>query len=274
MNHPLRSTLEKFQTTATWVKIRTDIPTEENWYSLAELTNPETFAKLLERYQTYAPYLSERQAVMSVCDSFSWWITAAGLAPLLLDERLPTLTTELYLHAHAEGYCDGIALNLSAFKTLASDVVATHKDATVVNRDELWDGFLEQLELLLTPLHKTAQQHAAITSKALWLPVADACVGIVLWIRQLQGLPKLQLEREAERLLSRLPVRGKTGVLEVTCQNTSELFLYRSACCYAYLSPRGEKCSTCPKLPLEQRVEKLQNYMAKKVQQELIEVAA
>jgi ferric iron reductase protein FhuF len=274
MNHPLHSTLEKFQTIAQWVKIRTDIPTEENWYSLSQLTKPETFGALLERYQIYAPYLSKRQAASSLYDSYSWWLTAAGLAPLLLDERLPDLATQLYFHAHDDGYCDSIALSPRSFKTLESDKAATHADATIVEREELWNTFLEQLEALLKPLQIAVQHHAALTDKALWLSVADGITGTVLWLRQAQHFPKVQVQRDAEMLLAKLPVQGKTGVLEVMYQNKCELFAQRSTCCYAYLSPEGQKCSTCPKLPLEARVERLQKYIAEKARQELVKVAA
>jgi ferric iron reductase protein FhuF len=274
MNHPLHSTLEKFQTIAQWVKIRTDIPIEENWYSLSQLTKPEVFEVLLERYQIYAPHFSKRQAASSLYNSYSWWLVAAGLAPLLLDERLPDLATQLYFHAHDDGYCDTLALHPGGFKALESDKAATHADATIIKREELWNAFLEQLEALLKPLQDAVQHHAALTDKALWLSVADGITGTVLWLRQTQHFPKAQVQRDAEMLLARLPVQGKTGVLEVTYQNKCELFAQRSTCCYAYLAPNAQKCSTCPKLTLETRVEKLRKYMAQKAEQEFTEVAA
>jgi hypothetical protein len=271
LNHPLTNTLQKLQTSFDWVKLYSK-PEGENWYSYQDLTNVDSgvFAGLLETHQQQAPYLSKRQAVQNLFGSCA----TACYAPVLLDGRSPTNLGTLHFHLHDEGYIDTIALEFTDFTCLAKDEAATHPRATIVsNREELVHLSLKYLQHIIQPVMNVAKTHTAIQDKALWLHVADGLAGLVLHVKQ--SLQQQETcEAEVESVLQQLPERGQTGVLEVRHAETTEYHCKRSTCCFYYLSPEGEKCSTCPKLPLGARVTKLQDYLAKQAQPNTNEVTA
>ena len=273
MTHPMNVTLEKLFKDLACTEIYTK-PEGENWYSYQNIINQESgvFALLLAQYQQHAPYLNKRQAVQNLFGSLTWWCATAYYAPVLIEQRSPTNLEHLYVHLHDEGYLNTLALEVDTFLCLLNDKAATHSKATVVSSvDELVARALQQLQTALQPLINVAKIHTTIQDKALWLYLADNLTQLILHLQQ--SSKQQTSEAEIEAVLCRLPERGGTGVLEVACGNEREYFTKRSTCCFYYLNPEGEKCSTCPKLSLEARVEKLQSYMAIKVQQELSEAA-
>jgi ferric iron reductase protein FhuF len=271
-SHPLEATLHKLQASFTWTKLYTK-PEGDGWYSYHDVIDPasDVFTLLLEKYQKRAPYLNKRQAVQTLFSSLSWWCATACYGPILIDQRSPTNLEHLYFHFHDEGYIDTMALEFDSFLCLSNDEVANHPKATTVSgQDELVTRALQQLQTTLQPLINIAKIHATIQDKGMWLYVADNFTQLILFLQQSS---QQQSEAEVETVLRQLPERGGTGVLEVRHSGECEYHLKRSTCCFYYLNPEGEKCTTCPKVSLEARVEKLQTYMATKVQQERTEVA-
>jgi ferric iron reductase protein FhuF len=272
--HPLEATLQKMQASFTWTTLHAK-PEGEGWYSYQDIIKQESgvFELLLKKYHQHAPYLNKRQAVQNLFNSLSWWSAAACYAPVLIDERSPFIAGGLHFHLHDEGYIDTVALEFGAFRCLPNDEAATHADASVVSGpEELVSLSLAYLQQMIQPVMNVAKIHAAIQDKALWLYVADDLTGLVLHVKQaLEQQETCQLE--VESVLGQLPERGQTGVLEVHHAGSTEYYCKRSTCCFYYLAPEGDKCSTCPKLPLEARITKLQDYIAKKAQQEPTKVA-
>jgi ferric iron reductase protein FhuF len=113
---------------------------------------------------------------------------------------------------------------------------------------------------MIQPLINIAKTQAPLGDKALWLCVADNLVALVLHIQQ--GVNQQETcKAEVEYVLAQLPERGQTGVLEVSSDNEKAYFTRRSTCCFYYLKD-GQKCPTCPKLPVTEKLERLHAYFA------------
>jgi hypothetical protein len=267
----MAATLQKMQASFTWTTLHTK-PEGDGWYSYQDLINTDSgvFGLLLETYQQQAPYLSKRQAVQNLFSSLTWWCATACYAPVLIDGRSPTNLGSVYFHS--SGYIDTVALEFGTFLCLPTDEATTHSKATLLpNREALVKTALNHLKTMLQPIIEVAKNHTAIHDKSLWLYLADNLTQLVL---HLKGSQRTACDVEVETVLRQLPERGGTGVLEIRHEETTAYYCKRSTCCFYYLSPEGKKCSTCPKLPLGERVEKLQDHLAKQARLETSEVAA
>jgi hypothetical protein len=205
--------------------------------------------------------------VENLFSSLSWWCAAVCYAPVLLGERSPVISDGLYFRWHEAGYVDTVALEFGEFFCLPNGEAATHSEAKVVmGREDLVVASLQYLKSMIQPLMSVAKNHAHLHDKALWLYVADNLATLVLHLTQ-EPNQQEKCEAGVDVALNQLPERGQTGVLEVRHGGQSRYHLKRSTCCFYYLSPEGKKCATCPKLPLNERLERLQLYMTECVKE-------
>jgi hypothetical protein len=135
-----------------------------------------------------------------------------------------------------------------------------------MSREKLVSTSLQHLEMMIQPLMNVAKIYAPLHDKTLRLYVADNLAALTLHVKQ--GLNQQETcEAEIENALVQLPERGATGVLEVSSNNERAYFTKRSTCCFYYLKDGQKCCSTCPKLPLSERLERLQLYMTERVKE-------
>jgi hypothetical protein len=209
----------------------------------------------------------------AILTSYQWGILAASLSSFMRDRRVPDLDPQnMWLHwEDSYGYVDAVAFEQGRFAALDDDPAAGHPDATLFpDVDALRDHLRTQLETYLGQAIQTLCQQIGANPRSMWPFVADRCTLMILWLGQL-GQEKdacaCDLEREVE-LLVKQPAsplyNPATGVLPVHYNGNRHLFVQRGACCYAYRREGHDYCRTCPHLPKEERMDRLQAALAQK----------
>lgn len=210
--------------------------------------------------------------------SYQWGILGAALSSFLRDQRVPDLDPQnMWLHWEGSyGYVDAVAFEQGRFAALSDDPDAGHPDATLFpDIDALRDHLRTQIESCLGQAITTLCQQIGANPRSMWPFVADRCTLMVLWLGQLIEEQTAcacdyacDLEREVELLVKQpsSPLYNPvTGVLPVHYNGNRHLFVQRGACCYAYRREGyDDYCRTCPHLPKEERMDRLQAALAQK----------
>lgn len=112
-------------------------------------------------------------------------------------------------------------------------------------------GFCEQAQAVSGPLlglHPKLAQRLA----------ADCVMAALLHSQRLDGCGNLQLCRAADVWLAACAMSGASGLLAVPlAEGGTRLGLQRKACCQHFRRADGERCDSCPKLPLAERERRL-----------------
>jgi hypothetical protein len=104
----------------------------------------------------------------------------------------------------------------------------------------------------LTPL-------AALNARAADRLQAECVLGALLLVhRSAPALNEAEVLALGENWLAQLGIAGGCGFFAYRARDgTPALALDRKVCCHYFRRHDGEKCSTCPKLPLDKRIARL-----------------
>lgn len=88
---------------------------------------------------------------------------------------------------------------------------------------------------------------------------AECVLGALMAVRPHASLSDADVIAAGDAWLARLGITGGCGFFAYRAgDGTSALALDRKVCCHHFRRRDGEKCSTCPKLPLDARIARLQ----------------
>lgn len=274
VDHPLARTLARARRLNEYLKPELGPPGGEGWIAAADLTPG---AALLEALiaATQARLRTKAAAIVAsaILQSYQWPLVSTAVACYLLDRRVPDLRpASTRTRFTAEHAADALALLGGRFSALASDPAAGHPDATVVpDLAALRTALRAQLEAHLGGVIDRLCASLGCKPRGLWLNVADSLAGTLVWLRQHQATTLGQLEAELAALIHTpgSPLAGsRTGLIQLSHQARSQVFVERTTCCYWYRTEGGEYCSTCPHRTPEDRSEQLLAYLAEEPPQQ------
>lgn len=130
------------------------------------------------------------------------------------------------------------------------------KAATLVSRLRLTAGelrgFCQSTRAALMPM-------VALHARAADRLQAECVLGALLLVhRGRPGLADAEVAALGEEWLAQLGIPGGCGFFAYRARDgTPALALDRKVCCHYFRRHDGEKCSTCPKLPLDKRIARL-----------------
>lgn len=264
---PLASTVEGISAINDYLNVQLGPPAGEGWIAATDLVadgSPRR-EELQARIQTRHKTTDRHFVAMTFFGASIWQVVVAGIASYLTTLRVPELKpANVALHWNADGWGDTLALVEGRFAALPDDPAAGHPDVTVVaDRNALRAYFVEHIVRdYVPPLIDLVSATSPLGKRALWGVVADRCVGTLIWLAKELNQTAICLA-EVDALHQTAPFTGKSGILTVEHGTHQELFLKRNSCCLSYKVPEQIYCSTCPLLPLEDRIQRLQAYVAK-----------
>lgn len=195
-----------------------------------------------------------------------------------------------WAQAYPEAGAHYVALRcwgLAIWQPVYLSVIAAHLDTHVPRLDGLvqpvMDGFPSGFQLpahvpmraaaLSSRIHLAAGElrglcqsmRAALTSlvalnaRAADRLQAECVLGALLLVhRSAPGLDEAEVLALGENWLAQLGIAGGCGFFAYRARDgTPALALDRKVCCHYFRRHDGEKCSTCPKLPLDKRIARL-----------------
>lgn len=270
IEHPLVPTLDRARQLSAYLKPELGPPAGEGWLAATDLAPGAAYLETLIA-ATQARLRTRTAAVVgsALLQSYQWPLVSTAVACYLLDRRVPDLRLEHTRTQYtAEHEADALALLSGRFTALPADPAAAHPDATVA----------PDLSALRTVLRTGIEAHLGVVidqlgarlgckPRGLWLNVADSLAGTLVWLMQEQqpAATLEQLEAEVTALI-RVPgsplANRQVGLLQLSHQERSQVFLDRATCCYWHKTAGGEYCSTCPHRAPEDRRERLLGYLA------------
>lgn len=270
IEHPLVPTLSRVRQLSAYLKPELGAPSGAGWLAAADLAPGAAYLETLIA-ATQARLRTRAAAVVgsALLQSYQWPLVSTAVACYLLDRRVPDLSLEHTRTQYtAEHEADALALLGGRFTALPGDPAASHADATLVPdlsalRATLRSGIEAHLGVVIAQLCA----RLGCRPRGLWLNVADSLAGTLVWLMQ-ERQPATTLESiEAElAALTRAPgsplANRQIGLIQLSHQGRSQVFLGRATCCYWYKTEGGEHCSTCPHRTPEDRRERLLGYLA------------
>lgn len=135
-------------------------------------------------------------------------------------------------------------------------VHAPMKAASLSSRIHLAAG---ELRTLCESTRRALMPMVALHARAADRLQAECVLGALLLVhRSTPGLGDAELIALGEDWLAQLGIAGGCGFFAYRARDgTSALALDRKVCCHYFRRHDGEKCSTCPKLPLDKRIARL-----------------
>jgi hypothetical protein len=276
MNHPLEQTLARARELNEYLKPQLGAPSGEGWIAHTDLAPGAARLEALIA-ATQARLRTKAAAIVgsAVLQSYQWPLISTAVVCYLLNRRVPDLRPEATrTRYNAEHEADALALLGGRFTALPGDSAASHPDATVVAdlltlRTVLRTGIEAHLGAVIDQLCA----HLGCKGRGLWLNVADSLAGTFVWLAQeQQPVTTLeQLEAEVAALIRSpgSPLHNRRiGLIQLSHQERSQVFLDRATCCYWYKTEGGEYCSTCPHRTPEDRRERLLRYLAEEQPQQ------
>lgn len=226
----------------------TDAP---GWFAPGELLDGS--GRLADMLATVRP-LYEIDEPAFIAANFSriwaWYLLLVPLAGYLTADCVPDASPgNVQLRLGEHGYVDQVRL-LEARGLVSSDRDTLRAELVRVS-------VIEHLEPLIAAL----RPHARMGLPALRLIITDTVIGALLHLVEELDL-NVDVDAEVEAFLQLLPARGKTGVIWIDHQEERYPFLNRGGCCLYFRVPEQEYCAACPHRPYEQRVARLQAFVA------------
>lgn len=269
--HPMAQTLARVRLLNDYLKPELGVPSGDGWIAASDAFRSDT--PLLERLvaATQARLRTKAAAIVgsAILQSYQWPLVSTAVACSLLDRRVPDLrAANVLVHYNAEHEADALALIGGRFTALPDDPAVDHPEATVVpDQEALHTALRTGLEAHLGTTIAQLCTRLGCKPRGLWLNVADSLAGTLTWLMQEHdpGATMAQIEAEVAALI-RVPGSPLTsrqiGLLQISNQERTQVFLDRATCCYWYKTDGGEYCSTCPHRTPEDRRERLLGYMA------------
>lgn len=270
-DHPLITTLDRVaQASGGYLKARLGPGSGEGWFSAAELLNrPVLIEDFLERIARDLGTTDQRAPASFFFKTWCNLPLMLGLGCSLLEQPIPDLSVDNVLLRVSEiGYVEEVALVSGSFTTLLSNAASGHVDARVVpDRMALHEHlFHTVISEYFAPVIRSLQPMLPFGERFMWATVADTCAGLLTIIAKRLNEPEL-CRAEAERWVSRTPLKGKTGIVTVEWDGHSEIFLRRGCCCFAYKLEQFGHCKTCPLLSPDDRLQLLQAEIQRQIGQ-------
>ncbi len=270
MSHPLQTSLNRLQQISTYLKAETGLPQTEGWHSPAELfaSNSSKLNHLIAYVQTTYQTDSPEIVASALLNGYQWIVIVPALACYLSERRVPDLSLNnvrvRFDEATEPDFADKINYRHGRFWVLPDDPAAQHPDVIVLPnlealRLQLRTSIESHLDWVLTQL----QGVICVRSSTLWRTVADRCAGTIIWLGQELNGCFDQPDRIEAEVAAFIQAPGsalrnqRTGILKITYQDYTRLFLRRGSCCYAFRTPEHNYCATCPLQPRDQRERRL-----------------
>lgn len=246
----LTDTLAHLKTLIPSIDIRVGPPQDSDWVSYADLWQSDgtVLAEMLGRLSAKYSLTHKHFLAASLLNHYSWIPITLGMASYYIDHTAPNLSpSNLLWRFNEEGIVTAIA-------------VLDPQVTTLPDNDALRANLRVQFEQHMTEVVNTLWATNRIGKRALWSLLADRIAGLVLYV--LHDQPDLcDTEVEAWVGQTSSPFRGKTGIIWLDHQPHPHPFLKRGACCLSYHVPEYGYCSTCPILPDEERMARLQAHL-------------
>lgn len=275
LNHPLAHTLARVRQLNVSLKFEFGQPAGDGW--IAVPTDLAPGASHLDALITIMQRRLRTKAAAvigsSVLQNYQWSLISTAVACYLSDRRVPNISpANTRMHYTAELGTDALALLRPQFIALPDDPAAAHPHAHVVpDHAALRLNLRMQIEDHLGVVIEQLCAHLGCKPRGLWLNAADSFASTLIWLMQEQHPMSTyeQIDAECAALIrvSGSPLNNRwTGLIQLSYQAHSQVFLNRATCCYWYKTEGGECCSTCPRRPLEERHERLRAYLFAKHQ--------
>jgi ferric iron reductase protein FhuF len=232
-----------------------------------------TGTEILADPDAYLPEYLHRLAIMLGGDSrkvvasffLKDWLRQVVLASTgsyLLQRRIPEVDIRnLAFRVTDEGRVGTIAFLDEKITVSVEDPCAERSDVRTVSPDVLRAELCDTVAVRFAgPFINALRPHVPVGERFMWATTADTVVGFILLLGMRLQLPAGYRE-EADALAAMEPLKGKTGTLEVACNDRTIPVLARGCCCFAYHLDQYEHCKTCPLLPVERRIANVQAEM-------------
>lgn len=269
--HPLAHSFQRAQTLSEYLKVSYGAPPDEGWVAADSVfaAHTEHFDTLVHAVQQRLRTRSANIIAGSLLQGYQWQLVASAIACYLLDRRVPDLdAASIRLRYNEAGEAEAITFTSGHFVALPDDPAADHPDALVVASVQALSAALRSG--IESHLGQTIDQLCArldCKPRGLWLNVADGCAGTLTWLMQQHdpaaGVALIEAEVDALVRAPGSPLNTtQLGLIELTYQDRTQVFLDRASCCYWYKTEGGAYCSTCPHRTPDDRNAQLLKYMA------------
>jgi hypothetical protein len=274
---PLDSTLGKMRAASEWYAASAGPIDDWMGWTSASVYACNDFAafqpKLDEALR--GPVPNKRIQGYGLFGTYAWLIVESAVACYLFDRRMPDLTPGAIAfrtckHESGEDMTELRYLQ-PGFYCLPGDHDAGHAHATVVpDEAALRDLFHWQLEAHLPPVMGVIEANTGHPMRLMWAQASDWVVESLIHFtkdsrdrEQLEWLVSQFAQRDGSPLKVRnagvIPLHFDDPVTGVAC---TEYMADRASCCqwYRYPDAKGDRCSTCPGRPRQQRIDSKTTY--------------
>lgn len=264
---PLIQDFEALHAQSSYIHMQVGEPAGDGWFTPADFQSDTSSAldNLLEQTRMKSGCDDKRLRAVSVASSYAWHVSAGGVSCFLATGRVPDMSADnILLHFDDGGWHDQLALRSGRFYTLPDDPAADHPCAIVVeNRDALITIFRTQVEAHMRAIIDRLHVKMGMGKPGMWGVIADRIASMIIHNYSKTGREHL-VEDEIKAFLhvSGSPLKGKSGVITLTYNDRSQMFLKRGGCCQYYKVAEYGYCSTCPLQTDEVREGRLLAYMA------------
>jgi ferric iron reductase protein FhuF len=247
----LAALFERIKTVSSYMNIQIGQREGEGWYSHCDFARSDSphLATLLETIRTKINCADRQFGATAFISSYSWQMTAAGVACYLMARRVPDFSPEnMRLHFDDNVWHDQLSLINERYYALPDDPEAGQPHVTVVEDiDTLRDELRIQVEAHMADIIGALKLKTGMGKRGLWGLVADRLAGNLIYACKLLGQQEsCQHELDALIHVAGSHLNGKTDVITLEHAGKSEMFLTRGACCQYYKAPGYSYCSTCP----------------------------
>jgi hypothetical protein len=271
--HPIALLLKQFTARFEELHARFGSPPDDGhtWTPAAECMredSPHAETYIAGRLAQFPRY-RRRHAASNLFDTLRWPPLALGLGSFWATRRVPDLRPEnLAYRLDEHGDIAEWTLIGGRFAALPDDPDAAHPDCTVLEHvDALRRHLMDQLNAHFVQAIAAARHRHPVPEKQLWAAASDGIAGQAAWLIPELKLP-LDITAEAEALNNLLPQRARSTIIQIEHRGETERFVDLTYCCFWYLQPDGEKCSTCPGRPMEERIANARGWIDERLAEE------
>jgi hypothetical protein len=180
----------------------------------------------------------------------------------------------IWLHQHAEGWFDGVAIGGDVMVLPDDPAAGTPGTTTVADLTTLTRRTVGGLVAVLGPLFAAVRARAPYGLRGMWGAVADAIAADATWRAHVEGADVVRAWADAQPLLDALAADAPAGVTRPTFarveldEHVAHLTI-RGTCCLYYKSvehrPAGdaEYCTSCPVGTAAQRQRRQTDWLAR-----------
>lgn len=265
--HPMAGTTARLaELLPTW-PVRLGTPDGPGWHRYPDLLTDIAVGGLLDALDDRlggGRALAAQTLVGRVAGPLSTVLAAA----VFTERRLPAVEPDGLVLRGLDGGDEpaGLALAGTAMSVLPGDPAAGHPDVSVLpDLAALQLALTTGLHHLFEPLVDTVSRCGRRGRRALWQAVADR-IAIGHLLAGKHGGEEDRARRETDATLAGgpRPLTLTVDWLDLEHLGTRALFKRKSVCCLYYKSVeyRDEYCTTCPLLPREESVHRLQMHLA------------